>query len=70
MDRRKFEQYKKIMRFMATMFVVACATTIFVSFWKTHYNAGIVFPFYFKGYWLIAAFYIFFFVHCITLHIF
>lgn len=62
MDKKRFEQYKKMMRFLATMFVVACATTVFVGFWKTYYNAGIVFPFYFKGYWLIAAFYVFFFV--------
>ena len=62
MDKKKFEQYKKMMRFVATMLVVVLATSVFIYFWKNNYNIGIVFPFYYKGYWLMGAFYIFFFV--------
>ena len=62
MDKKKFEQYKKMIRFFATMFVVAIATVVFIFFWKDNYNDGIVLPFHYKGYWLVGAFYIFFFV--------
>ena len=62
MDKKKFEQYKKMIRFFATMFVVAIATVVFILFWKDNYNDGIVLPFHYKGYWLVGAFYIFFFV--------
>ena len=62
MDKKIFDQYKKMMRFVATMLIVALTTTIFIYFWKDNYNAGIVLPFHYKGYWLVGAFYIFFFV--------
>lgn len=61
MDKKVFEQYKRFARFIATTLVIACITLVFVLFWKENYNAGIVFPFYFKGYWLVGAFYAFFF---------
>lgn len=61
MEKRQFEQYKKIIRFLATSTVVALATVVFIWGWKENYNAGIVFPFYYKGYVLVAAFYVFFF---------
>lgn len=61
MNKRKFEQYKRIVRFLATSIVIACVSVIFVCFWKENYNDGIVFPFYYKGYWLVGAFYVFFF---------
>lgn len=62
MHKNKFEQYKKLVRFLATTIVVICITLIFVQFWKGNYNEGIVFPFYYKGYWLMGAFYVFFFI--------
>lgn len=61
MDKRKFEQYKRMVRFLATAIVIACVSIVFVLFWKENYNHGIVFPFYYKGYWLMGAFYVFFF---------
>ncbi len=62
MDKKKFEQYKKMMRFLATVLVVVFTTATFIWFWKDNYNSGIVFPFHYKGYWLMSAFYVFFFV--------
>ena len=62
MDKKKFEQYKKMLRFFATLLIVICVTTIFIFIWQKNYNEGIVFPFYYKGYWLVGAFYLFFFV--------
>lgn len=61
MNKRKFEQYKRMVRFLATTIVIACVSIVFVLFWKENYNHGIVFPFYYKGYWLMGAFYVFFF---------
>lgn len=61
MDKKKFEQYKKIMRFFAITLVVLFVTLVFIWFWKENYNTGIVFPFYYKGYLLMGAFYVFFF---------
>ncbi len=68
MDKKKFEQYKKMMRFLATMFIVTMTSVIFIFFWKENYNDGIVFPFYYKGYWLVGAFYIFFFIMFIYIY--
>lgn len=68
MDKKKFEQYKKMMRFLATMIVVVLATTVFILFWKENYNDGIVLPFHYKGYWLVGAFYIFFFIMFIYIY--
>lgn len=61
MDKKRFEQYKKMMRFFAITLVVLFVTLVFIWFWKENYNAGIVFPFYYKGYLLMGAFYVFFF---------
>ena len=62
MDKKKFQQYKKMMRFIATMLIVVLTTSVFIYLWKNNYNAGIVLPFHYKGYWLVGAFYIFFFI--------
>lgn len=61
MNKKKFEQYKKIMRFLVAAIMILGVTFIFILFWKENYNPGIVFPFYYKGHWLIGAFYVFFF---------
>lgn len=61
MDKKKFEQYKKMMRFLGIAILVLAVTLIFVWTWRASYNEGIVFPFYNKGHWLMGAFYVFFF---------
>lgn len=68
MDKKKFEQYKKMMRILATLLIVVFTTAIFIFFWKDNYNAGIVLPFHYKGYWLVGAFYIFFFIMFIYIY--
>ena len=62
MNKKKIEPYKKLLRFLAMMIVVIAVTLIFVMFWRDNYNEGIVFPFYYKGHWLVGAFYAFFFL--------
>ena len=61
MDRKKLDQYRRILRFWLSIAVVLAATLIFINVWEEYYNAGIVFPFYYKGYWLVGAFYAFIF---------
>ena len=61
MDRKKLDQYRRILRFWLSIAIVLAATLIFINVWEEYYNAGIVFPFYYKGYWLVGAFYAFFF---------
>ena len=62
MDRKNFEQYKKMLRFFTSMLLVVGVTLVFINFWINGYNEGIVLPFYNKGHWLVAAFYAFFMV--------
>lgn len=61
MKRRKLDQCKRMLRFVIAVLVISAATLIFINVWQKYYNAGIVFPFYYKGYWLVGAFYAFFF---------
>lgn len=68
MNKKRFEQYKKMLRFLITAILVVCETVLFIYFWKENYNSGIVFPFYYKGYWLVGAFYAFFFVMFIYIY--
>ena len=68
MNKKRFEQYKKMLRFLITAILVVCETVLCIYFWKENYNSGIVFPFYYKGYWLVGAFYAFFFVMFIYIY--
>lgn len=61
MEQKNFDQYKRGLRFITGIFVIAAITFIFIAVWKEYYNEGIVFPFYYKGYWLMGGFYAFFF---------
>lgn len=60
MKQKNFDQYKRILRFLAAIFVIASSTCIFMEIWKDYYNSGIVFPFYNKGHWLMGVVYAFF----------
>ena len=57
MKHKNFDQYKRILRFLAAIFVIAASTCIFMEMWKEYYNFGTVFPFYNKGHWLMAVVY-------------
>ena len=60
-QKRGLEPYKRILRFLTVSFLVAIMTAMFIIVWRKYYNWGIVFPFYYKGYWLMGAFYAFFY---------
>lgn len=57
----KLEQYKRLIRFGFNILLLAILIFFFIHIWDENYNNGIVFPFYYKGYLMMAAFYAFFF---------
>lgn len=61
MEKKNFDEYKRGLRLVTAIFVVIAISFIFIIVWKQYYNEEIVFPFYYKGYWLMGAFYAFFF---------
>lgn len=56
----KLEQYKRLIRFGFNILLLAILIFFFIHIWDENYNDGIVFPFYYKGYLMMAAFYAFF----------
>ena len=62
MNKGSLEQYKKLIRFAFNIILLICLMGIFIHVWDMNYNDEIVFPFYYKGYLMMGAFYAFFFV--------
>lgn len=57
MKKNDFEQYKRMLRFLAVIIMVCLVTFTFLKVWIEFYNEEIVFPFYSKGHWLISVVY-------------
>ncbi len=56
------DQYKRLIRFAFNVLLLGCLMYFFIRIWDANYNDGIVFPFYYKGFWMMGAFYALFFV--------
>lgn len=56
--KKEKEQYKKLIRSIVVILLVACETIIFMHYWINIYNKYTVFPFFQKGHWMMAAMYI------------
>ena len=56
------DQYKRLIRFAVNILLLGCLMYFFIRIWDANYNDGIVFPFYYKGFWMMGAFYALFFV--------
>lgn len=56
--KKEKEQYKKLIRSIIVILLVACETIIFMHYWINIYNRYTVFPFFQKGHWMMAAMYI------------
>lgn len=56
--KKEKEQYKKLIRSIIVILLVACETIIFMHYWINVYNKYTVFPFFQKGHWMMAAMYI------------
>ena len=52
------EQYKRLIRSILVILLVACETMVFMYYWKSNYNMYTVFPFFQKGHWMMSAMYI------------
>ena len=58
MNRSDLDQFKRMLRALAALVVIAIAAVVFFVTWTKFYNVGIVFPFYEKGHWLMVAVYV------------
>lgn len=58
MKPNQLEQYKRILRAIAAVLVVANVAGAFFYIWTKFYNMRIIFPFYYKGHLLMMAVYI------------
>ena len=56
--KKEKEQYKKLIRSIIVILLVACETIIFMHYWINIYNKYTVFPFFQKGHWMMVAMYI------------
>lgn len=54
----QLEQYKRILRFAAAMLVIVSVALAFFFIWIRFYNLRIVFPFYYKGHWVVMVMYV------------
>ena len=54
----QLEQYKRILRFVAAMLVIVSVAFAFFFIWIRFYNLRIVFPFYYKGHWVVMVMYV------------
>lgn len=54
----QLEQYKRILRFVAAMLVIVSVALAFFFIWIRFYNLRIVFPFYYKGHWVVMVMYV------------
>lgn len=58
MKPNKMDQYKRILRFTAAIFVILSVALVFFMVWTRYYNLRIIFPFYYKGHWVMMVIYI------------
>ena len=56
------DKYKRLIRFAFNILLLGCLMFFFIRIWDRNYNDWIVFPFYYKGFLLMGAFYALFFV--------
>ena len=54
----KLDQYKRMLRFIAAVFVIMSVAFVFFLIWTRYYNLQIIFPFYYKGHWVVMVIYI------------
>lgn len=60
MNRNELDQFKRMLRAVGAIILIIALSGIFLYVWKEYYNLGVVFPFYYKGHWMVAAIYMIF----------
>ena len=68
MSHNDLDQFKRMLRALAALLLIIGMTLIFLFIWRSYYNLGVVFPFYYKGHWLVTVVYaifvsIFFYIY-------
>lgn len=68
MNRGELDQFKRVLRAFAALLLIIGMALLFLFVWKEYYNLRVVFPFYYKGHWLIVVVYaifvaIFFYIY-------
>lgn len=68
MSRNELDQFKRMLRAVAALLLIVGMAVVFLFVWKRYYNLGVVFPFYYRGHWLITVVYaifvsIFFYIY-------
>lgn len=68
MNRNELDQFKRMLRAFAAMILIIIMAVLFLFIWTRYYNLGVVFPFHYKGHWLVVAIYtifvfIFFYIY-------
>lgn len=58
MNRSDLDQFKRMIRALAALIVIAITAVIFLITWTEYYNEDIVLPFHLKGHWMMIAVYI------------
>lgn len=56
--KQNLDQRKRMIRFAASMFVITSVTAMFFMIWIRYYNERVIFPFYYKGHWVITSIYV------------
>lgn len=68
MSHNDLDQFKRMLRVLAALLLIVGMSLIFLYIWRSYYNLGVVFPFYYKGHWLVTVVYaifvsIFFYIY-------
>ena len=68
MSHNDLDQFKRMLRALAALLLIIGMSLIFLYIWRSYYNLGVVFPFYYKGHWLVTVVYaifvsIFFYIY-------
>ena len=69
MERKRFQEYKRLMRLLGGLILIIAVAIIFVNTWSNYYNMDAVFPFYQKGNLLLSLLYrccyIYYLMYCL-----
>lgn len=68
MSHNDLDQFKRMLRALAALLLIVGMSLIFLYVWRSYYNLRVVFPFYYKGHWLVTVVYaifvsIFFYIY-------
>ena len=57
-ERRQFEQYKRLVKFLGSLMIVLLELALYYYVWMNYYNRNMEVAFWRRGNWLIAGEYL------------